>query len=65
MRRGEQKLDEALPIHDKTRAEIGVELAWNAARAREVWQALLAKIDEHPITGVGGSYSREELYDRN
>ena len=59
------KPDEALPFPDKTRVKLRVQPAWDVAQAREVWQALLAKIDEHPIAGGGGTYSREELYDRN
>ena len=62
---GALKLDEALPFPDKTRVKLRVEPAWDVARARDAWQALLAKIDEHPIAGGGGPYSREELYDRN
>jgi hypothetical protein len=33
--------------------------AWSA------WQALLAKFDEHPIVGIAGTYSRDELYERD
>ncbi len=62
---GALKLDEALPFPDKTRVKLRVEPAWDATAAREGWQALLAKIDEHPIMGGGGPYSREELYDHN
>ncbi len=56
---GTLKLDAALPFPDKTRVKLIVEPTWNAAQAREAWQALLAKIDEHPILGGGGPYSRE------
>jgi hypothetical protein len=62
---GALKLDEALPFPDRTRVKLRVEPAWNSARALQVWEALLAKIDEHPIVGSGGPYRREELYDRH
>jgi hypothetical protein len=62
---GALKLDEALPFPDKTRVKLRVETALDVAGAREAWQTLLAKIDEHPISGAGGPYSREDLYDRN
>jgi hypothetical protein len=42
-----------------------IEPIWDAAEARKAWQALLARIDEHPIVGGGGPYSREELYERD
>jgi hypothetical protein len=58
-------LDSALPFPDNARVKLIVEPAWNAAQARDAWEALLAKIDEHPIVGAGSPYSREELYDRN
>jgi hypothetical protein len=62
---GGLKLDEALPFPDKARVKLIVEPASDAAQARETWEALLAKMDEHPIMGEGGPYSREELYDRD
>ena len=58
---GALKLDEALPFPDKTRVKLRIEPAGDA---RQAWEALLAKIDERPIVGAGGPYSREELYDR-
>jgi hypothetical protein len=62
---GGLKLDTVLPFPDKTRVKLIVEPAWDASQAREAWQALLAKIYEHPIMGGGGPCSRKELYDRN
>jgi len=61
---GALRLDEALPFPDKTRVKFRVDPAWDAVEARNAWRVLLAKIDEHPIRGDGGPYSREELYDR-
>ena len=62
---GTLKLDEALPFPDQTRVKLRVEPAWNPAQARQTWEALMARVDEHPIVGPGGPYSREELYDRD
>jgi hypothetical protein len=62
---GAVRLDEALPFPDQTRVKLRVEPAWNAARALQVWEALLARIDERPIVAPGGPYRREELYDRH
>ena len=62
---GALKLDEALPFPDHTRVKLRVEPTWDPTEAQKAWQALLARIDEHPIIGLGGPYSREELYERD
>ncbi len=46
---GALKLDEALPFPDKTRVKLRIEPSWDATQARQAWQTMLAKIDEHPI----------------
>ena len=46
---GALKLDEALPFPDKTRVKLRIERRWDATQARQAWQTMLAKIDEHPI----------------
>ncbi len=63
--KGALKLDGALPFPDQTRVKLRVEPVWDVGAARNAWLALLAKIDAHPIVGVGGPYSREELYERD
>jgi hypothetical protein len=62
---GALKLDTPLPFPDKTRVKLTVEPAWDAAQARQAWEALLARIDERPIIAGGGPYAQEELYDRH
>lgn len=62
---GALKLDGALPFPNQTRVRLRVEPVWDAAMAQETWHALLARIDEHPIVGAGGPYSRDDLYERD
>jgi hypothetical protein len=65
VQKGALKLDGALPFPDQTRVKLRVEPVWDASAAQKTWLALLARIDEHPIVGVGGPYPREELYERD
>ena len=61
---GTLTLDEVLPFPDKTRVKLRVEPAWNPTEARQAWEALMARVDEHPIPGLAANFSRDELYER-
>ncbi len=63
--KGALKLDGALPFPDQTPVKLRVEPFSDAGEARNAWLALLAKIDAHPIVGLGGPYLRKELYERD
>ena len=59
------KLDAALPFPDQARVKLTIEPVWDAAGALEAWKRLQRLIDEHPIAGLAGKFSREELYERD
>ena len=65
LEKGALKLDGALPFPDHTRVRLRIEPIRDVVETHKAWLALLAKIDEHPIAGGGGPYSREDLYDRD
>jgi hypothetical protein len=62
---GALKLDEALPFIDHTRVRLTIEPVWDPADARKAWQRLLRLMDEKPLTGLAGKFSREQLYERD
>jgi hypothetical protein len=59
------RLDAALPYPDQTRVKLTIKPVTTKETAWAAWQALLAKIDEHPIVGLAGKFSRDELYERD
>ena len=59
------KPDTALPFPDQTRVKLTIEPVATENPAWVAWQALLAKIDEHPIISDGKPFRRDELYERD
>ena len=62
---GVLKPDTALPFPDRTRVRLTIETMPKDNQAWAAWKAFLAKVDEHPIVGLTGKNSRDELYDRD
>ena len=62
--KGALKLDDALPFPDRTRVKLTIEpITQN--HALEAWNRLLRLMDEKPIVGLAGKFSREGLYERD
>ena len=59
------KLDTALPFPDQTRVKLTIELVEPENQALAAWTRLEALIDQHPIVGLAGNFSRDELYERD
>jgi len=59
------KTDAVVPFPDHTRVKLTIEAIATKDTAWSAWQALLAKFDERPIVGLAGTYSRNELYERD
>lgn len=62
---GALKLDQALPFPDHTRVKLTVEPVEAENPSLAAWKRLLRLIDEKPIVGLAGKFSREELYERD
>jgi hypothetical protein len=63
--KGALKLDQVLPYADHTRVRLTVQPVCDPTEARMAWQKLLALMDEKPLVGLAGKFSREELYERD
>jgi hypothetical protein len=63
---GMLKPDEALPLADQSRVHLTIEPIeeWSPEKARAAWEALQARLKEHPINGGGVRYTRDELHER-
>ena len=62
---GALKLDEALPFPDKTRVKLRVEPAWDVPGLAKSGKHCWPRSTSIRLSGGGGPYSREKLYDRN
>lgn len=60
------KPDEMVPLADHSRVRLTIEpiADWSPDAAREAWEAIQARLKEHPIHGGGLRYSRDELHER-
>ena len=63
--KGALKLDQALPLPDHTRVKLTIEPVEPENQALAAWERLKRRIDEKPIPGLAGKFSREELYERD
>jgi hypothetical protein len=62
---GVLKPDAALPFPDHTRVKLTIEPVEPESCALAAWNRLLRLIDEKPLVGLAGKFSREELYERD
>lgn len=62
---GMLKPDSALPFPDRTRVKLTIEPVESENQALAAWNRLLKLIDQHPIVGLAGKFSRDELYERD
>ena len=62
---GVLKPDTALPFPDHTRVKLTIEPVEAENHALAAWNRLLRLIDEKPLIGLAGKFSREELYERD
>lgn len=63
--KGVLKLDHALPFPDHTRVKLTVEVVEPESPSAVAWERLKERIRQHPIRGLAGEFSREELYERD
>jgi predicted DNA-binding antitoxin AbrB/MazE fold protein len=59
------KPDTALPFPEHTRVKLTIEPVEEANPAAVAWKRLKERIREHPIRGLAGKFSREELHERD
>ena len=59
------KPDVALPFPDQTRVKLTIETVEWENQALAAWNRLQMLIDQHPIAGLAGKFSRDELYERD
>ncbi|MHB1426462.1 MAG: hypothetical protein ACYC3I_25150 [Gemmataceae bacterium] len=62
---GALKLDQVLPFPDHTRVKLIIELVESDNPSLAAWERLKEHIRQHPIRGLAGKFSREELYERD
>jgi hypothetical protein len=62
---GMLKPDTALPFPDHTRVKLTIEPVEAENPALAAWERLKRLIDEKPLHGLAGKFSREELYERD
>ena len=63
---GAFKPDEAVLLADQTRVRLTVEPLdeWSPERAKAAWEALQARLREHPIHSGGIRFTRDQLHER-
>ena len=63
---GMLKPDQALALPEKARVRLTIEPfeEWSPEAARAAWEALQARLKEHPIDSGGVRYTRDELHER-
>ena len=59
------KPDGALPFPDQARVKLTIETVELENQALEAWNRLQTLIDQHPVVGLAGKFSRDELYERD
>ena len=57
------KPDGALPFPDQTRVRLIIETVTPENCALEAWNRLQQTIEQHPIAGIAGNFSRKELHE--
>jgi hypothetical protein len=62
---GVLKPDTALPFPDHTRVKLTIEPVEAENLSLAAWERLKRLIDEKPLVGLAGKFSREELYERD
>lgn len=62
---GVLKPDTALPFPDHTRVKLTIEPVESQNPSLSAWESLKEYIRQHPIVGLAGKFSREELYERD
>ena len=63
--KGALKLDGALPFPDHMRVKLIVEPVEAENPSQAAWEQMKDRIRKHPIRGLGGRFSREELHERD
>ena len=58
------RLDESIQLPDQTRVNLTIEPIVEERDPVEAWEALKARLREHPIHGGGVHYTRDELHER-
>ena len=59
------KPDVALPFPDQTRVKLTIETVDAENQSLAAWNRLQKLIEQHPIVGLAGKFSREELYEHD
>ncbi|MEI8373947.1 MAG: hypothetical protein WCJ35_14050 [Planctomycetota bacterium] len=59
------KTDAVLPFPNRTRVKLTIEPVELENQALAAWNRLQILIDQHPIVGLAGKFSRDELYERD
>ncbi len=62
---GVLKPDTALPFPDHTRVKVTIEPVQPENPSLAAWERLKERIRHHPIRGLAGQFSREELHERD
>ncbi|HVA51257.1 MAG TPA: hypothetical protein VNH11_33255 [Pirellulales bacterium] len=62
---GVLKPDVVLPFPDQTRVKLTIEPVESPNRSLAAWERLQRLIDEKPLVGLAGKFSRDELYERD
>lgn len=57
--------DTVLPFPDRTRVKLTIEPVESENPSLAAWERLKQHIRQHPIIGLAGNFSREELYERD
>jgi hypothetical protein len=62
---GVLKPDVVLPFPDRTRVKLTIEPIESLDPHLAAWERLRRLIDEKPLVGLAGKFSRDELYERD
>ncbi|MGH7135214.1 MAG: antitoxin AF2212-like protein [Pirellulales bacterium] len=60
---GVLKPDTAVPFPDHTRVRLTIEPVESPKPRLAAWERLLQMMDEKPLVGLAGKFSRDELYE--
>ena len=62
---GMLKPDVSLPFPEHTRVKLTIEAVEPEKSSAAAWERLRRLIDEKPLVGLAGMFSRDELYERD
>lgn len=62
---GVLKPDVVLPFADRTRVKLTIEPVESQPSSAAAWERLQRLIDEKPLVGLAGKFSRDALYERD